>query len=341
MIRTLYKLLPKRVRRFRYDAKFNIACLWWMIADACFDTLRFAKFSGSFRKSDPSRDNLKAWLTFYYHRIEKGLALPAPRKRFGASWIVPGFLPMLERYGSRYGVDGVVGSCRKTLEAYLEFHADPDDEFLPIADAVNRTLASIAGTESGVGGGTRSIEADSIKAEWAKDFGRLARARHSVRNFSAELVDKSLVEQAVSIARHAPSVCNRQAWHVYALTSKERIRQALKYQNGNDGFSAIPCLLLVTGDVSAMLWYYERNQIWIDGGLFSMSLVYALHSLGLGTCCLNLCLPYTVEKQLSSFYGMRPSERAVMMIAVGHLPGKLKVAYSQRKDCAEVLSWAD
>jgi nitroreductase len=90
-----------------------------------------------------------------------------------------------------------------------------------------------------------------------------------------------------------------------------------------------------------MLFNYERNQLWIDGGLFSMALLYALQSLGLASCCLNLCIPWTVEKKLAKIYRLPASERPIMMIAVGYLPDSVLVAHSQRKPLNTVLTWSD
>jgi nitroreductase len=83
----------------------------------------------------------------------------------------------------------------------------------------------------------------------------------------------------------------------------------------------------------------ERNEIWVDGGMFSMSLVYALHSLGLGTCCLNLCQNASEENRLRALVGITPHHSPVMMIAVGNIPETLSVAHSQRKLVKEVLTW--
>jgi nitroreductase len=193
-----------------------------------------------------------------------------------------------------------------------------------------------------VAGGVIEIRADHLKARWTIDFADFAAARHSVRVFSDKSVDRQDIQRAVVTAQRAPSVCNRQSWRVYALNDRGSIKQALAFQNGNTGFGdQIPCLLLVTGDTSTMIFTYERNQIWIDGGLFSMALLYALQSLGLATCCLNLCMPWSVEAKLARFYKLPDSERPIMMIAVGHLPDRLLVANSQRQPIDSVLTWAD
>jgi nitroreductase len=55
-------------------------------------------------------------------------------------------------------------------------------------------------------------------------------------------------------------------------------------------------------------------------------LVYALHSLGLGTCCLNLSVEYKRDQALKQSADIPDTELIMIMIAVGNLPERLKVA---------------
>ena len=68
-----------------------------------------------------------------------------------------------------------------------------------------------------------------------------------------------------------------------------------------------------------------------------MSLVYALHSLGLGSCCLNWCVEKETDQKLRRITGIAESEAVIMMIGVGHLPEKLVVARSMRKSLETIL----
>ena len=109
-------------------------------------------------------------------------------------------------------------------------------------------------------------------------------------------------------------------------------------QNGNRGFAEfVNRLIMVSADLQGFTSEGERHQAWTDGGMFSMSLVYALHSLGVGTCCLNLCHGVKTDKAMKKAAKIPASEVLVMMIAVGHLPGKFKVAASPRKPLQEVF----
>jgi nitroreductase len=68
-----------------------------------------------------------------------------------------------------------------------------------------------------------------------------------------------------------------------------------------------------------------------------MSLIYALHSLGLGTCCLNWCATVERDRELKRIVRIPESEAVIMMIAVGHIAETLKVARSVRRSVEELL----
>jgi nitroreductase len=68
-----------------------------------------------------------------------------------------------------------------------------------------------------------------------------------------------------------------------------------------------------------------------------MSLVHALHSLGLGTCCLNQCHGPKQDRAIRKLAQVPENEVLLTMLAVGHLPEELDVACSPRKPLADVL----
>ena len=162
--------------------------------------------------------------------------------------------------------------------------------------------------------------------------------RYSIRNFTDEEVDYNLIEQAIRMAQKTPSVCNRQSSKVYIFRNEEDRQLVLSYQNGNRGFGhLVNKVLIVTSDLQNFVSVGERNQCWIDGGMYAMSVVYALHSLGLGTCCLNWSVEYEVDRRLRKAANIPDSEAVIMMIAVGHIPEQLSVAQSPRKSIEEVM----
>ncbi len=164
------------------------------------------------------------------------------------------------------------------------------------------------------------------------------RSRHSVRQFAPDPVDPDEVAQAVALARHTPSVCNRQNWRAHAFSGPDDVRRLLEHQNGNRGFGdQVPIVLLLTADLEGFTDEPERHQAWLDGGMFAMSVVNALHARGLGTCCLNLCHGAWHEARIRFTADIPDSEILLMLVAVGHYPERLPVAWSERKPVGDVL----
>lgn len=167
-------------------------------------------------------------------------------------------------------------------------------------------------------------------------------SRFSVRDFDSKAVSNEDIEKAISLALNTPSVCNRQASFVYCLNTRAEIDRALSLQNGNRGFGhEIPCLLILCTDLSAFDTAGERYQHWIDGGMFSMSIVWALHSLGLASCCLNWSKGPLDDMRLRKIINIKKEHTVLMMLAVGAPRENLKVCYSARRPVSDFYTILD
>lgn len=187
-------------------------------------------------------------------------------------------------------------------------------------------------------GGVMQVTREAVLAASALPFGDFVRHRHSVRQFAPVPVAPALIEDAVRQARYSPSVCNREATRVYVVQGSDRARQLLSFQNGNRGFGdTAGALLVVTSRQAAFHTVGERYQGWIDGGMFAMSLVYALHAQGLGSCCLNWSVEPAVDLAFKHAAGLPADDLVIMMLAVGHLLDHFVVARSFRRPLEEVL----
>jgi nitroreductase len=113
----------------------------------------------------------------------------------------------------------------------------------------------------------------------------------------------------------------------------------LRFQSGNTGFTdSIPTLAVITTDTRYFSGIGERNQAWIEGGLFAMSFVWALHALGYDTCMLNMSVPNKTAAALRAEASIDDAEQVIMMIAIGRgRPGHRR-ARSPRKSVSEVTS---
>lgn len=264
---------------------------WILFVNFYSDFQGFFKWSSASNKiSTPT--NLRALITMDYHRLEKGLALKQPRKGFGKDVIkrLSNFLP---EYQNKYGSDETVMITLNALQEYYDFNLELGLEN-ETNERADQTISKIKNNLPqnnhllGKEGGTKTVKKSDIQALAKIDMRGFFSSRYSVRQFKDEEVDISLIEQAVIMAQKTPSVCNRQSCRVYAFSEEKQKQKVLSCQNGNRGFGdQASTVLIVTSNLEHFASIGERYQGWIDGGMFSMSLVYGLHSLGLGTCCLN------------------------------------------------------
>lgn len=278
-------------------------------------------------------------MTARYHSIEKGLSLKQPRVGFGKERIDQLMSNAMD-YAALYGVDDTIKIVVSVLKSYCAFnlaHGHTDAHLLTRIEKLSNMKGGAESCELGQAGWLEETK-ESITRYSKVDIKNFFLKRYSIRNFAKEPVDLEDIKAAVVMAQKTPSVCNRQSSKVYVYGSGPTMVKALELQKGNKGFEdQIDKLLIVTSDVQHFIAVGERNQGWIDGGMFAMSLIYALHSLGLGTCCLNWSAEKDRDQKLRALTGIGPSECIIMMIAVGQLPSQLRVAASPRKRIQDVL----
>lgn len=293
--------------------------------------LKYRFSSGNVRE----RDNLKAFLIKQYHIVEKGLALPSPRENFGIPKIKL-LLTKTSRFEEEYGLDGDVSTpVRNTIKEYLKCNPN----LASVDESLQKSLVSfISNSDSeDISGGTKSVLKKELKNFTSIDYRNFVLSRSSVRDFEILKVNRDDIKSAIDIARHAPSVCNRQNWKLHYYDDSDIKTKLLNLQHGNGGFTqSIQGLFIVTSNLKGFT-KMEQNQVFVDGGLISMNLVLALHHMGIGSCCLNTCFPYTREIKIKKIGGIPENERLIMMIGIGYWKDEFKVAYSKKKNVDDIL----
>jgi nitroreductase len=275
-----------------------------------------------------TREQLRSKIIKSYHGLEKGLSLAEPRPGFGKPLALT-LKSQIEDYRAAFGFDDFLAAPVRVLEDYVRFQAGTG-ETLPQLSAF---LASFAGdlAQHQGHGGTEPVTAAAIRAAATVRLRPFLEARHSVRNFSGASVDSALLGEACAMAQLAPSACNRQGGHAHCFNTPELVEKVISLQPGNRGFGHnAGAVIVVTGDTRAYADAGERRQAIIDASLFAMTLVYALHSLGLGTCMLAWNASPDVDDALRAAARLDDAEDIAMLIAVGHLPDTLNVPVSTR-----------
>ncbi len=68
-----------------------------------------------------------------------------------------------------------------------------------------------------------------------------------------------------------------------------------------------------------------------------MSLIYAFHAQGIGTCCLNWSVDSTTDRRLRATTALPPNENVIMMLAIGQTADTVHVARSWRRPVTGTL----
>lgn len=305
------------------------------LRDYTYDGLRFYQHSQSGLRTLNDKQ-LVGRMFAKAHSIEKGLALPDVRLGFGKDALVELGLRLHEFEARGLPLDHPAYlKGRAAISAYIQHHRklgteiDPQLSFLRAFELDNILPQA---------GGILALTKQQLREAASANFLNFSRSRHSIRSFSEEPVSLYLLQRAVEIAQSAPSVCNRQGARVHIIENENARQSALRIQGGNRGFGErTPALLVVTESLSIFRDSKERNQAFVDGGLFSMSLLYALHFLGLGACPLNWSAEAQKDLALRRVLAIPEEEAIIMLVAVGGLRDEFAVAASPRRNLTEII----
>ncbi|UCZ89411.1 nitroreductase family protein [Gordonia sp. WA4-43] len=288
------------------------------------DWRRYRRFSG---RAALDEHSTCARVVMDSHRIEKGLALRQPRPWFGREVLERLAASVEELPDNRDS--HVVHAKSMALGAVDDYFDYFDAELGPApewADDVRKRFALFLGLDAREGG----IKQLSLPGgQLAAGFDEFVASRESVRSYTDDMVPLAEIEAAALLASTSPSVCNRQGSMCRIVPRGVEANRILKHQNGNKGFgNEASHVLLVTHDLRTMLSPGERNQAYVDGGLYAMTLLYALHARGIGACCLNWSATKSQDRGLRREIDLPEHELVIMMIAVGHPAEDARVTVS-------------
>ncbi|MEH7830322.1 polysaccharide pyruvyl transferase family protein [Gemmobacter denitrificans] len=302
------------------------------------DNDRFVKAHAGAGKSVTSA---RARLMFHAHAIEKGLSRLDFRGGFGKI-SVPALAREMNAWlgAGRDPQDAFLATAASVMQAYFDRHrrinVDVSDFRALFGAPALARIEAAAAAEGGV------LEAAADR-EPVPDVNPDARfldvvyGRRSIRDFTAQPVAEADIARAVQLAMQAPSVCNRQAGRVHVFSDPVRIQAAIDIQGGFGGYNTPPRLLLVTADLNAFLFASERNQAFVDGGLFMMGLLLGLQHVGLGGCPLNTAMNTEREMALRKLLDIPDSEVFISFVAAGHYDPAILTPRSRRIGVEEVM----
>lgn len=286
-----------------------------------------------------SQNALEAKILRQTHVIEKGMSLNEPRSKFGVQKALE-LLDYIETFCSAgYEIEHSVSvqNAVGVLESYIEFHAErgfePKDvisRFEEIKEYVPYNMGSF---------GIKQQSFDEINKEIHGQFPEFFLSRHSVRQFASTSIDLNDIVEAIQLAMHAPSACNRQSCKAYFYQDKDKNKEIGNLIAGNTGFSDdVKNYIVITSDMSAFYDAFERNQTYVDGGIFTLALVEAFHYHGIASCILQNGEFAHKNREFKRICGNIPdNEKIILFIAVGYYKDNVVYATSHRKTLDNVL----
>lgn len=301
------------------------------------EAIRFWRLTVRYNASmntDADRQKMEYTILRLVHTVEKGMSMRNPRKGFGQAKIAT-IMERLRAYHARYGGQNPTfpNYPMAAIRSYIDYTRRGGTEIPAIVEQYEQ-LCQLTGCHepSRLAGITEETRA-GIQEKARGDFRSLLFSRHSIRYFSSERVDRSLIDEALRLAQRTPSACNRQGWMTHVFEGEESV-SLVRWQGGANGFEdEMRCTILVTANLKAFL-SHEVHQAYVDGGLYAMNLINSLHYLGLATMPLS-CGFQASKLQKLSVFGIPEYEVPIVIIGVGLLPETVNVAVSERKDICQ------
>lgn len=282
-------------------------------------------------------DSLLSEIMIDYHRLEKGLSLINTRPGFGKE-VSLRLISNISRYLEEKPCNFTITDALETIGSYLEYQKSCNTSIPEVVEAYH-SLVQHHNLQDQYRPpfATETTTRKQIHAASDFDYKNFVTNRHSIRYFSDKPVLREQLLVSIDLARHAPSVCNRQAWKVHVVTEKQQISRIIQIQKGALTFAeSIGSLLVISCNLRRFVGSGERNQPWVDGGIFVMSQLLALHAQGLGACCLNWCGGRNADRDLRKELSISPCEVVIAVIAAGNLRDEFEVAKASKIPVEEI-----
>ncbi len=295
---------------------------------------KYVKFSGVVKENSSSK--LISKIIADYHVVEKGLTMPETRLGFGKDRVLQ-LISYCNKFIEMYGEnEEQLQQAISVILEYKLFHEvnnfSLDKELINKINELQRIGGNLKPTIQ------KSFTLEDYFNKTDASFPEFSESRLSVRNYSSKVIPIEILKNAVELANHAPSSCNRQTVRVNIYTDKEVINKILEIQGGNRGFGHLTDkLIILTSDLAFWHGVYERTGPYVDGGIYAMNLLYALHYNKIGACPLNCNLSPSKDKKLREICKIPKNEVFVVMISCGYPPDNFKAPISKRYSSNSII----
>lgn len=295
------------------------------------DAVHYYKNSMTYKLN--TEDKYLGTIALRSHVVEKGLTMPNRRYNFGAANLQE-LIQLCNDYITKgYNVQRT--QFKTALSVIFEYKIIHNENNQIVPPTI---LSGIEALQNQFPNFTIANQLVLQKADvfQSGDFRCIAENRHSIRDFCGAVPMQDVLS-AIKLSQTAPSACNRQPLHVHIFDKKTNyklFKKILDLQKGNRGFGEnADKLLVVAADVSSYSGIAERNLMYIDGGIFTMNLLYSLHYYKIASCTLSpTLLPSSFSKEI-----LKTNQIPISIIAIGDCPDSFLVARSTRKTTESII----
>jgi nitroreductase len=302
------------------------------------DYLLYKKYSIVFSKKDIK--NKEADLILHYHSIEKGMLFTKMKSGFAKNR-VENLHRMLDDSEVKANMNrDQIKTAYRIMCEYYELHqkANYDISTIYTLEQYNVYKNILSNSYTTDFSGKINWIRDTFYNDVKSDFHNFAHSRKSVREFTGEKIESSILEKVIDLANTAPSVCNRQASNIYLLEDKDKIEKVLEIQAGFAGYTDnVSQLLVLTNDRKYYYTVGERNQFYIDGGAYLMNLLYALHYYKIANCPANWGKTKSDDHLVRKIIAIPEAEKIICMVPIGIAKDSFRTTLSLRRSHSENL----
>lgn len=282
------------------------------------------------------QNKLHTDLAIRTHALEKGMSIGSVRVGFGQPKALA-LLDDLQHYLSLGGEKTFVGESCSIINKYILFNEQKGANMTNVKSKLHEFCETNDISLSDIGG-IYVLDKHTTESSSKEAFDVFSQSRFSVRDFGSERMPSARIEKALALAEKTPSACNRQSWKIYVYSDDILRNRIFSLQGGCKGFSEdMQYAILICGDIRGYN-INELSQVYVDGGIYAMNLLYALHFEGIAAIPLTMAHKQNKMKRIKREMGLPENEAPVLLIGAGSYKESYKVAVSERKNYRKYTS---
>lgn len=261
------------------------------------------------------------------HALEKGMGITNVKKGYGQKKADELISILIEMDNMGYSHTYEFKESLAILKAYFEFH---EKEKTDISQLKSKAAELLNKDSSPFCGGYSIIEHSVLTQGTKCNYEVFVSSRHSMRTYDKAPISNDMVLKAVSIAKKAPSACNREPWKFYYSLDRAKSQAIASALPAQSFLKDVSYFGVVTVDKN-LFNPTEIYQWYVNGGIFLHSLVCAFHSLGIGSCIFQYPTFSKTKNELFSKIGIPENEELIAAVGFGYYPQEAKCICADRR----------